>query len=164
MRSRKCAQAVGQTRWLKSTIQLVRRLTIQTNGFNDVTAALNAILHAACVSLMIMCVSGAVRMGGILAVGAAYLAFADLVGYGTLAESYAEINEASEALLEDVRRTVSIQMEANRGAFNRAFNREIRCMRKLRVTAGSTFYYDRPLLLTIVAIVLSQSVNLLIMK
>ena len=53
-------------------------------------------------------------------------------------------------------------MESNTGC-EKIVDLEIRCMNDLRIKAGSNFYYDKALVLTIVEIVLVQSVNLLLM-
>ena len=111
-----------------------------------------------------MYVYGAVRMEGFLAFACAISGSVGIVAYGMAVHSFTESNGKSGALLKYVSRTVSMEPTARRVLFSKIVDREIKSTRDPRIMAGSTFYFDKPLLLTIADILLVQSVNLLIMK
>ena len=111
-----------------------------------------------------MLVYGTVRMEGILALASGLWASGSFVGYGMLVHSYAENYEASRALLKHIKRTVSAETTAGRAGFSKIVDREIKSMKHLCIMAGSTFYYDKTLLLTMMDILVGQSVNLLLME
>lgn len=134
------------------------------SGYNDVTATVNGVAHASVGGLVIMCICGAVRMEGVLAFMSAYLGSVVFATYGKLASMYGGIDAASKSFLKVVRRTSLDASVVDRGLYDGAVKREIRSMRVLRVMAGPTFCYDKPLFLTFVGIILVQSVNLMIMQ
>lgn len=76
---------------------------------------------------------------------------------------YAEINEQSEALIDDVRKACAAEMGAHRDLLAKVHYRQVRVMRGLRIMGGSTFYFDKPLMLTILETVLSESVGYLML-
>ena len=139
-------------------------MTVRTVGFNDVTASVNGVLHANVIALVIMQVYGAVRMEGILALLLAYMGAVQFTTYGMLARSYGEVNAMSKALLEAVRRTTTADPVNVWGRVDAIIQRQIRSMPKLCVKGGSSFYYDKPLLLTMLDVILAQSVGLLMMR
>ena len=104
----------------------------------------------------------AVRATGIVAFLSAYLGVLAFVAYFLLASGYGQINRRSKALLKAVRITASAHQMARSGQ-GKAVNREIRYMNDLRIKVGTAFYYDNALVLTIVEIILVQSVNMLLM-
>lgn len=147
-----------------STLRLYRCMRIHTEGYNDVTAAFNGVAHAIMVAMTIMCVCGSVRMEGLQALASGYVGAVIFASYGILVSGYGGVNRASQNLLNVVRRTASVGRAALRDGNEAWFDREIRVLVELRVSGGSTFYYDQPLLLTLVDIIFSQSVSLLIMN
>ena len=101
-------------------------------------------------------------MEGILAVALAYLGFWALVTYLLVATSYAEIHRRSVNLLRSIRRATSGR--TGRRTEGERIALEIRSIRELCIAGGSAFYFDKTLVLTVVEIILSESVNLLIMN
>ena len=77
--------------------------------------------------------------------------------------SYGEINKASTAVLRMVRKAAFAKPDEHTPFFIKIIDRESKSMKDLRVMAGSNFHYDMPLLLTVLEMVLVQSVNLLVM-
>ena len=161
-RQSRSGHRTSESNWVKLTLRHYKRLRVHANGFNEVTAGFNGILHANIVTLIVMFAYAAVRAKGIVAFLSAYLGVVGFVAYVLLASGYGQINRRSKALLKAVRVTASADRMARRGQ-GKAVNREIRCMNDLRIKAGTTFYYDNALVLTIVEIILVQSVNMLLM-
>ena len=83
-----------------------------------------------------------------------------------MASSYAEIHRESRTLLRSARRAWSCSSGSYSTAVGilsrRLVEKTIRSMTELRIRAGTVFYYDRTLVLTIVEIILVQYVNLLV--
>ena len=100
-------------------------------------------------------------MEGILAVALAYLGFWALVTYLLVATSYAEIHRRSVNLLRSIRRAMTGR--TGRRTEGGGIALEIRSIRELCIVGGSAFYFHKTLILTIVEIILVQSINLLIM-
>ena len=111
-----------------------------------------------------MLVYGALRIEGVLELASGLWGTTSFVGYGMLVRSYAENKAASRAWLKNIKRTFATEPTDCRILFSKIMDREIKSMEHLRIMAGSTFYYDKPLLLTIMDILVAQSVNLLIIN
>ena len=152
----------GEAR-LETAIRLYRCLCIHVGGFNDVFGALNRMLHGAAITFVIFCVYGSLRTEGALSVAIAYWGTFTLVCYQLTVTKYAESNGASNAFLVRVRTAWSVCSGRQRSRHRKRIGREIGSMREVRIQAGSTFYYDMTLVLTVFEVVLVQSVNLLIM-
>ena len=150
--------------WLEHNSWLLRCLKAQTNGFNDVTATLNGIVHANIIAIVVMYVYGALRTEGFVAVLSAYFGSVTFIAYCMLTRSYGEINEVSKTLIRAAKVEASVLRLAGERASSKFVQLEMKSMRELRIMAGSTFYYDKALVLTVIAIIISQSVNLLILK
>ena len=146
---------------LRRSLKFYRCLQLHTNNFNRLFAAFNAMLHGIVIIFVIFCVYGALRMEGILAVALAYLGFWALVTYIVVATSYAEIHRRSVKLLRSIRRAMNGR--TGRRTEGGGIALEIRSIRELCIVGGSAYYFDKTLVLTIVEVVLVQSVNLLIM-
>ena len=97
--------------------------------------------------------------------GVSHVGLAIFVTYGAVVRGYGEVNSASIVLLEVAQRAaLMLDLVAGRCASGRVVDREVRCLNPLRIKGGTTFYYDSQLVLTIVEIMLVQSVNLLIIR
>ena len=70
---------------------------------------------------------------------------------------YGKINERFNALLEIVRKRVLVELSQSRDMAEARFvRRDVRMMKALSIKRGSSFYYDKPIFLTIVHIVLDS--------
>ena len=99
-----------------------------------------------------------------MAFALAYLGLASFVIFCVFVGYTGEINQVSKSLQERMRQMASAEPIGDWKLFRKIVEREIRSMRELRIMAGSTFFYDKPMLLTAADIVLGQSVNLLVMN
>lgn len=80
--------------------------------------------------------------------------------YLRVVNSYAQINDGSEEFIRLVRKAWATGYLAS--SYGKGVDRELRCMRGLRIQASEAFYYDKGMVLTVVETVLLESVNLLI--
>ena len=132
-------------------------------SFNGAFGLLNGMLHWASTVFVIFCVYGAVWTEGPLSVAIAYWGTFTLVGYQLVVIQYAENNRASKMFLRKVRKAWSCCRGMQSRRRRKWIGREILSMREMRILAGSAFYYDKLLVLTVFEVVLVQSVKLLIM-
>lgn len=103
-------------------------------------------------------------MDGLLALASAYWGTIAFVVYGMIISWYGEINRVSRVLRQVEKRRASVDLVSGKSGYARIIKREIASMNDLRIKGGSTFYYDKTLLINVIGIVLVQSVNMLIMK
>ena len=144
-------------------------LQLLTDEYNNLLASFHTILHGTLVSLFTLCVYIFVRTEGIMAVLAAYIGIWALPSYCQVVNNYANILIGSRRFLGSLKESSSVGSSGNRmrtgraGASAAIMRRELRSFRELRIQGGSSFYFDKKLVLTVIATILQQSVNLLIM-
>ena len=168
---------VVEGRILQMRFRFYCHVQLVTDQFNGLFANFYAPLHAILVTFMISCVYGTVQSDGmILVIVQAYLGFWMLLAYSFVINGYAEVNCSSKNFLwwfqgqRVAGRNSAISFAGRRQIENRdhekIFKRELRSLnlKELCIRGGSSmFYFDKQLVLTVLEIVLTQSVNLLIM-
>ena len=119
--------------------------------------------------MLTLCVYIFVRTEGIVAIFAAYMGIWGLPAYCEMMNNFADILTGARIFLESLKESRSVRSSGNwirtgRAGANAAIKRrELRSLRELRIKVGSSFYFDKKLVLALIAIILQQSVNLLIM-
>ena len=155
--------ADGRKQLLAITLHRYRCLQLSVNGFNTVFGSLNAALHAEMIVAIVFFVYGMARSDGATRIFMAYLVLESITWYPKVISMFAEIHSGSRAHIELAKRagwSSGIQTKNTVGSLAK---RELRTMKELRITAGGMFYFDKPLVLNFIDIVLGQTVNLLIM-
>ena len=159
------ASSSEQNRSKRSTLGPFRCCHLLMNGFNELFANLNAVIHAGTIAFATLCMYGAARStDGMLAAGIAYLGLITLVCYLQMVSGYAEVNLRSKWLLWWMRSSGAGCVAGGSQRTDLGF-RQLRSLRELRVQAGTCiFHYDKATVLITVEIILVQSANLLIMQ
>ena len=150
-------------------VRLYRELQLLTNEYNNMLALFHAILHGIALSTITLCFYIFVRTEGIMAAFAAYTGMWGLPAYCEMMNDFADILTGSRTFLESLKESGSVRSSGNwmrtgsAGASAAIIRRELRSLRELRIKGGSSFYFDKKLVLTLIGIILQQSVNLLIL-
>ena len=151
------------TTTLESPVRIYQCCELHAHHFNKVFAPLNAHLHTIAILVVICSVYASFRLERLFAAIAAYWMFVALYSYLSAANSFAEINRQSALLLQVMRSSDAKHNRSSLKIDRKIDERRLKSLRELRISAGSVFYYDKALVLTIVEIILVQSVNLLVM-
>ena len=148
---------------LERKLESYRCYELHTTYFNHVFLLFNDFSHPMCMAVAICSIYAAVRTRGVLAAVAANWAFMGLAICLPWVGSYAKINYESSAALESLRRNWGRVHGVGHSDW-KVSERKMRSMRELRIcSADSRYYYDKALVLTTVEIILTQSVNILVM-
>lgn len=148
-------------------ISRYRCLQLITEEFNGLFQTFHLITHAAAIAFTVICVFGSMRTEGIMAAVQAYVGAWILLSYLQLINGYGIIHSGSRAFLRTCRAASSDGFTINAGgrAAYKIARRELKSLRELRIKAGgSTFYFDKHLVLTVVGVVVSQTVSLLLLR
>ena len=149
----------------ESDVRMYHCCELHAKKFNQVFAPLNGFLHTLFISVIVGSVYAALRLERLFAALAAYWAFISLSSYLSVANSFAAINRESALLLQTLRSVGTNSSGSNQVAPIqwKKCQRKMKSLQELRISGGSVFYYDKTLVLTIIEIILSQSVNLLVL-
>ena len=153
-------------------VRLYRELRLLTDEYNNLLASFHGIFHGLAVTLTTLSVYLFVRSEGMMAALAAYLVMWSIPNYCELMNNYAEIQRGSKTFLESLKAScfvdgsgspVRTRCGTSRVVGTAIFRRELESFRELRIKRGvSAVYYDTQLVLTMIGIVMNQSLNLLI--
>ena len=143
-------------------------LQILVQEFNRIFGNVYGSIHVLGVVLVVSCTYGTVRLEEFLAFGAGLLgldvAIMTMVIIGVLASA----NHGSKKVLMAMNMTVG-RMLTTRGRKRgrqseiKAFSMTVRGLRNLRVSIGSSFYYDKGIVLTTLQIMLKSCVDLILL-
>ena len=157
---------------LTREIRLYRSLQLLTEEVNDLFASTLGETHGV-VTLALICLAyGVLRCEGLLAVMMVYMFCWSFGSYFLLMNKLANINLGSKSLLRCIDSSFRSVYGGNVIAIvtfasakeAKIVQRELRNMRELRLRGGSSvFYFDKKLILTVVYVVMSQSISLRIM-
>ena len=144
---------------VRRVVKLHRVAQLHVECFNILYAPMNAALHVFIIACVIVSVYGCVRIEGWFAFALGYIATFCLLLYLFICRSYADINWRSKTVLQSLRVMVSGIQKGRLSC--KAVDREQRSMTELRVRPGTAFYYDRALVLTVLQVIVTQSVSML---
>ena len=116
------------------------------------------------IAFTVMCVYGFVRTAGLMAALPAYLGVWCLVTYYQFMNNYAEVHSGSKGVLLSLRACSYGRGGGGRSGDRRALSigRELRSLKELRIKVGAAaFHYDKQLVVTVMDLILKQSVSLL---
>ena len=149
---------------LRRSRRMYRCLYLQMDHFSRTFVVAYGSIHLGLVVLAIFCSYGSVRFHGLLAFGFAWMFTACLVMLVLLVLALAAVNRKSKATLESMQKVAKSLFVGLKGPQRRMLRREMSNMQGLKVRVGSMFYYDSPLLLTTLDVLLTNAVNLLLFK
>ena len=150
-------------------VRAYRHLQLLMEEFSGLFAGFLLINHALVIVLVVLSVNGSVQADGTMAAGQILFAAWLLACYLKVVDTYAGVNNGSKALLVT---SLACTKSSDRGlavAYREQttmiLKRELRSLRELRIKGGrSTFYFDKQLVLTVIGIVLNESVNLILLQ
>ena len=150
-------------------IKLYRELQLLTDEYNNLLALFHAVQHGILVTFLTLCVYIFVRTEGIMAALAAYMGIWLLPCYCEIINNYAEIQIGSRTFLESLQETVPVRRSriwirtGRAGSVAAIIRGELRSLRELHIKGGSSaFYFDKQLVLTVIHIIVNQSISLLL--
>ena len=152
------------TKQLLMILRLYRCLYLQVNEFSRTFVAAYGSIHLGLIVLTIFCSYGSIRFNGLLALGCAWIFTVCLVIVIVVVTALSTVNRKSRRTLESMEKAVTNLAVGSRQPKRGMLWREMRNMQELKVTLGSVFYYDKPLLLTTFEILLQNATNLLLVK
>ena len=117
---------------------------------------------------MVSCAYGAVRLEGLLAFAAGLLGLDVAVMTMVIVAVLASANHGSKKVLTAMKtfgRISAAGRSSKRGqqALSKVFHKAVRSLRQLRVSIGSSFYYEEGIVLTTLQIMLKSCVDLILL-
>lgn len=141
---------------VRMELKRYRCLGLLTDEFNGVYSQLSGQIHAIIMTCIVLCIYGAVRTEGVMGFLYVYMSVWGLVSYLQIVNNYANIHRGSKDFL--------VALGASSRTAGTVASRDLRNLKELRIKAGSSaFYFDKELVLTVVGVILTQSINLLIL-
>ena len=157
---------------LQTELDTYRCVQLLMDEFNGLFGKLQTASRFTVISFVLFCVYGFFRTEGLMAIVQAYLGLWLFLSWLTAMNIYAEINHESKDLLRSFRTLCSSKINKPEGSLERntsssrkrfmGVNRELKSLKELRIIA-SNFYFDKQLVLTVIGIVLDNSVSLLLL-
>ena len=165
----------NSTSHLRRELSLYRCLQLLVDEYNGLFDSFQLLIHAASIIVTVLCVFGSLRTEGVIALVQAYFGAWLLTSYLQVIKSYSEIYRGSKALLVSLSARCADKNVGSSGGSSVAFGigagshviiaRELKSLTELRIRAGSSvFYFDKQLVLTVIQIVVSQTVGLLLLR
>ena len=148
-------------------LRLYKCLQISLQELNLIFGNLYASIHVLGILLVVSCAYGVVRLEGLLAFGAGLVGLEAAVMTMIIIAVLASANHGSKRVLVAMR-TVG-RMSARRESWwerrgdSKVFVKAVRGLRDLRVSIGSSFYYDKGIVLTTLQIMLKSCVDLILL-
>ena len=134
--------------------------------FNEAFMLTYGSIHIAQVPLVMLLFYAAVRFSGFVSLGFAWMAMVIVLYALAVMVALANPNQTSKELIFALKRgapsSSSCRSIMDRSEYAAAL-REIETLRVLRMRVGPVFYFDKPLVLTVIEAMLVQSANLLLM-
>ena len=131
--------------------------------YNQSLGIVYAGTHGTLMSVVLFCSYGAIRLDGILSISLGWIGVNLLMFLAIITDQYGQINRSSKMALEAIsRRQVALQ-SADKQLEQKWLKKKALCLRDFKIRVGSTFFFDKLLLLTTFQILLSNITNLLLM-
>ena len=142
-------------------------LSILVKEFNEAFMLTYGSIHIAQVPLVMLLFYAAVRFSGFVSLGFAWMAVVIVLYALAVMVALANSNQTSKELIFVLKRGARPSSSSYRSITDRteyaAAWREAETLRELRISVGPVFYFDKPLVLTVIEAMLVQSANLLLM-
>ena len=148
---------------LRHEIRSYNCLFILVKQFGEAFTWAYGLLHVCLVPCLVLILYGAVRLNGPIAFGFCWLFMVVTSLCLVLIMALADINQRSKALVVAFIYSQSVGATLWTTAEHAIMRRECETLRELKILVGSTFYFDKPLVLTVLQNLLIQSANLLIL-
>ena len=153
------AQEVNNIRFLR----LYRSLDLLIEEFNRALGMIYIGFHYGEMCIVMFCIYGAIRLNGILAIALGFIGSNLLAILTVLVSQLGQINHSSKGTLKALHKRPKMSYCMGKQGESKWLRREVMGLRELRVRMGSSFYYDKVLLLTTFQILLQNIVNLLLL-
>ena len=143
---------------------LYRSIHFSAEEFSRMLMSVFGVNHVVIVLIAVFCAYASVRLDGLLAIGLGFVGLNSTVMLIVMMNMLANLNRRSKETLHALRRQATAVCSATRGSnYGVWLRRELRCLPDLRIRMGSIFFYDKPIVLTTLQIILQISINLLLL-
>ena len=136
--------------------------------FNGIFSLVIGVIHALNMCIAIFCAYGTVRLHGILASGFGIFGADILVMITIFVNTLANVNQGSRQFLRGIKKlattaTVGKERQGLRPRDSIIMLRELSTLHELRISIGSSFFYDKGIVLTTLQIIFQTSINFILM-
>ena len=146
------------SKMMQQLLHYHRCFTIQTYNFKQFFGLFYGVSHVTAIMTISFCNYEAVRLSGTAALGMGFSSLCFTMNILVFIDLIAEVNRQSQLFLVQVRRSCAKVALAQR----RAVRAEILSMRECRVEFGHLFFVDKGIILTTLAIIVQNTVNLIL--
>ena len=150
----------GQNRRL---LRLFRALNLLTEDYSRVFAIVYGGAHLCMMCISLFSAYGAIRLEGALSISLGWIGANITVFLAILISQFGRINHSSQLALKAMRKRQEALRSMGNQAESKSLRMEIRSLRDLCIRVGSTFFYDKILLLTTSQIIIQNIANLLLL-